>query len=412
MGNDDLWQAPPTQPSLGLADEEPETAPTGIPDATAYVEPDAAPDPIANLADPDLPFWLALNRVKGIGPSRFRTLIESFGTAGAAWRATPAAWQAAGIDSRTTAAFATQRRSISPEAERDTLVKLRVGALRLVDPGYPKLLREIAHPPAILYVRGTISSEDDWAIAIVGTRKVTAYGRHVTQEIAAELAGARVTVLSGLARGVDTVAHTSALDADGRTLAVLGCGPDLVYPPDNARLAARIIEAGAIVTEFAPGTQPEPGNFPARNRLISGLSLGVLVTEAPDDSGALITCRFAGEQGRDVFAVPGNVINRTSLGCNRLIQDGAKLVISAADILSELNLHLVPQQRELLEALPASSAEDALLRALDAAGGPLHVDELIRETGLPAGEVSATLAMLELMGRLRLTGPMSYLRVR
>lgn len=138
----------------------------------------------------------------------------------------------------------------------------------------------------------------------------------------------------------------------------------------------------------------------------------MLVTEAPDDSGALITCRFATEQGRDVFAVPGTVITRSSLGCNRLIQDGAKLIISAADILSELNLHMVPQQRELLEALPASSAEDDLLRALDSAGGPLHVDELIRETGLPVSEVSATLAMLELMGRVRLTGPMSYLRVR
>jgi DNA processing protein len=148
-------------------------------------------------------------------------------------------------------------------------------------------------------------------------------------------------------RGIDTHAHVAALDSGGRTIAVLGCGPDLVYPPENAKLAARIIENGAVVTEFAPGVQPEARNFPARNRLISGLSLGVLVTEAPDGSGALITTRFAAEQGRDVFAVPGNATSRGSLGCNRLIQDGAKLVIEPLDITTELNLHLVPQQRKM-----------------------------------------------------------------
>jgi DNA processing protein len=154
-------------------------------------------------------------------------------------------------------------------------------------------------------------------------------------------------VISGLARGIDTFAPAAALEAGGRTIAVLGCGPDLVYPPDNAKLAARIPEQGALVTEFPPGTQPEAGNFPARNRLISGLSLGVLVTEAPEQSGALITTRFAAEQGRDVFAVPGNITNRGSIGANRLIQNGAKLVLTTDDILTELNLHMVPQQAEM-----------------------------------------------------------------
>jgi DNA processing protein len=203
---------------------------------------------------------------------------------------------------------------------------LRVWALRITDLRYPRLLREIALPPALLYVRGTLLPDDDWAVAIGGTRRATTYGRHVTDRLAGELAQQRVTVVSGLAQGIDTHAHTAALDAGGRTIAVLGCGPDLVYPPENARLAARIVEAGAVVTEFAPGTQPDAGNFPARNRLISGLSLGVVVTEAPEVCGALITTRFAAEQGRDAFAVPGNIYNRSSIGTNRLIQDGAKLV--------------------------------------------------------------------------------------
>jgi DNA processing protein len=193
---------------------------------------------------------------------------------------------------------------------------------------------------------------------------------------------------------------------------VLGCGPDLVYPPENARLAARIVEQGAIVTEFAPGTQPEAGNFPARNRLISGLSLGVLVTEAPEDSGALITTRFAAEQGRDVFAVPGNVTSRSSLGANRLIQDGAKLVLEASDVLSELNLHMVPQQREMRELLPENATEAAILAHLGAAGEPRHIDAICRATELGAAVVSGTLVMMELKGLVALVGPMTYAKAR
>ncbi|HZC77381.1 MAG TPA: DNA-processing protein DprA, partial [Ktedonobacterales bacterium] len=287
-----------------------------------------------------------------------------------------------------------------------------VWALRITDLRYPRLLREIALPPALLYVRGTLLPDDEWAVAIVGTRRATTYGRHVTDRLAGELARQRVTVVSGLARGIDMHAHTAALDASGRTIAVLGCGPDLVYPPENARLAARIVEAGAVVTEFAPGTQPDAGNFPARNRLISGLSLGVVVTEAPEASGALITTRFAAEQGRDVFAVPGNIYNRSSIGTNRLIQDGAKLVQDVNDVLAELNLHLVPQQLELRELLPENETEAALLALLEAGGEARHVDELRRLSGLAVASVSGTLVMMELKGMVRLVGPMTYARER
>lgn len=403
-----------------LATDDAGTAPASIaeapagewnaPRAVSYAEPEAVPQPVGRWDDPELPYWLAFNRARGIGPARFRLLLEAFGTAEAAWGARIADWQAAGLDARTASALERQRRTIVPEAEVERLLQLHVGVLCLRDPEYPRLLREIPLPPPVLYVRGAFAAEDEWAVAIVGTRRASAYGKQITERLARELAEQGITIVSGLARGIDTVAHTAALDAGGRTIALLGCGPDLVYPPENAKLAARMIERGAIVTEFAPGRQPEPGNFPARNRLISGLAMGVLVTEAPMDSGALITTRFAAEQGRDVFAVPGNVTSRSSVGANRLIQDGARLVLDVRDVLEGLNLHLAPQQMEMRELLPENETEARLLAALTATGEPLHIDELCRATGVAIAEVSGTMVMLELKGLVRLMGPMTYAR--
>jgi DNA processing protein len=404
----DLPDSPPPDARIAEPPADGWTPPRAVP----YTAPHAAPVPAGALDDPDLPYWLALNRVKGIGPARFRLLLDTFGAAEAIWQASPAAWQDAGLDARTAAAFEQQRRRIVPDAELERLVRLRIGVLRICDDAYPRLLREIALPPPALYVRGVLSADDDFALAVVGTRRATAYGRHITERLVGELAGQRITIVSGLARSIDTYAHTAALEAGGRTIAVLGCGPDLVYPPENSRLAARIIESGALVTVFPPGTQPDAGNFPARNRLISGLSLGVLVTEAPEASGALIITRFAAEQGRDVFAVPANISSRSSAGCNRLIQDGAILVLEVNDILSELNLHLVPQQMEMRELLPENDTESALLGRLSAAGEPQHIDELCRATGLPVAAVSAALVMMDLKGLVRLAGPMTYASAR
>jgi DNA processing protein len=385
------------------------------PPAQPYLAPALAPEPMRAsdaMADPELPYWLALNRVKGIGPARFTLLLDTFGSARAAWEAAPAAWRQAGLDERTASAFERQRRTIIPAAELERLLTLRVGALRVIDPDYPRLLHEIPAPPPVLYVRGRLLPDDELAIGVVGTRLVSAYGRHVTERLSADLAAQRVTIVSGLARGVDSHAHAAALDAGGRTIAVLGCGPDLVYPPENARLAARIVEQGAVVTEFPPGTQPDAGNFPARNRIISGLSLAVLVTEAPEASGALITARFAAEQGRDIFAVPGNITSRGSVGTNLLIQDGAKLILTADDALAELNLSLAPQQLELRELLPEDETEAALITQLRAAGDPQHVDDLCRAAGLPVARVSGALAMMELKGMVALVGPMTYALTR
>ncbi len=415
FGDDDT---PPTDgPERGAATGALEEAASGWtpPPAQPYLAPELAPEPMRPSGaadDPDLPWWLALNRVKGIGPARFTLLLDAFGSARGAWEATPAEWRQAGLDERTASAFERQRRGINPGAELARLDTLRVAALRVIDPGYPRLLREIPAPPPVLYVRGRLLPADDLAIGVVGTRNVTAYGRHVTERLAGDLAAQQVTIVSGLARGVDTHAHTAALDAGGRTIAVLGCGPDLVYPPDNARLAARIVEQGAVVTEFPPGTQPDAGNFPARNRIISGLSLAVLVTEAPEASGALITARFAAEQGRDIFAVPGNITSRGSTGTNLLIQDGAKLILTAEDALAELNLSMAPQQQELRELLPEDETEAALITCLRAAGDPQHIDDLCRAAGLPVARVSGALAMMELKGMVSLVGPMTYALLR
>ena len=262
----------------------------------------------------------------------------------------------------------------------------------------------------MLYLRGSLTPADEWSVAVVGTRRATVYGKEATRLIAGELARAGVTVISGLARGIDTVAHQAALDAGGRTIAVLGSGVDVTYPAENRRLMQRIIKEGAVLSEYALGRPPEAGNFPPRNRVISGLSLGAVVVEAGRRSGALITADYAVEQGRDVFAVPGNIFNRNSQGCNRLIQQGAKLILRVEDILEELNLTMVAQQLELRAVVPENETESLVLGFLS--GDPLHVDELVRRTALPISEVSSTLALMELKGMVRQVGGMNYVVAR
>jgi DNA processing protein len=267
-------------------------------------------------------------------------------------------------------------------------------------------LLQIPDPPPVLYVRGRLTNEDEWAVAVVGTRRASAYGKTVTQRLVTDLAVNHVTIVSGLARGIDGEAHQVALDAGGRTIAVLGCGLDLIYPPEHRNLAREIVENGALVSEYPLGTRPEASNFPPRNRIISGLSLGVLVVEAGFKSGALITADFAADQGRDVFAVPGNLYARTNVGTNRLIQDGAKLVMGAEDILEELNLMMVAQQVEVRAVVPETETEALLLQHLSLE--PVHVDELALRVELPISDVTSNLALMELKGMVRQVGGMNY----
>jgi DNA processing protein len=278
------------------------------------------------------------------------------------------------------------------------------------DDAYPPRLKDIEHPPPILYIRGEFLPEDHFAVAIVGTRKVTSYGRQVTEEFSAFLASNGVTVISGLARGVDAIAHSVTLKSGGRTAAVLGCGVDRIYPPENRALAEQIMTRGALISDHPVGTAPESSNFPPRNRIISGLSLAVIVIEAGDTSGALITAELAAEQGREVFDVPGNILAPQSRGMNKLIQNGALPLLRLQDLMQALNLTHVGEQKAARKILPANEVEAQMMNALGSE--PLHVDELRIQTGLPVEKVSAALVMMELKGLVRQVGGMQYVAVR
>lgn len=351
-------------------------------------------------------YWVGFNLVPGIGPARVRLLRQHFGSLREAWRAPAAELQAAGLDRRSVESFLLWRRRLDLDREMERLDRANVRVLTWDDPDYPKRLLQITNPPFVLYVRGALAPEDEWAVAVVGTRRPTAYGREVARVLAGELARQGITVVSGLAIGIDAEAHKAALEAGGRTLAVLGSGFRHLYPARNRDLARRIVGQGAVLTEYGLDVRPEPANFPPRNRIISGLSLGVVVIEAGPTSGALITARFAAEQGREVFAVPGPIFNRPSVGPNRLIQEGAKLVMSVDDVLEELHLTRVVEQQEARATIPASGLEEQILACLQEA--PLHVDEIVRRTELQAADVISTLTLMELKGLVRQVGPMEY----
>jgi DNA processing protein len=271
----------------------------------------------------DKRYWVGFNLVRGIGAVRLQALLDHFGDAASAWMGAPEELRAAGLSAKVVERMLEVRKGVDLDRLWDRIIAQGINILTWDDETYPPRLKDIEHPPPILYVRGEFLPEDHFAVAIVGTRKVTAYGRQVTEELAMFLAANGVTVISGLARGVDAVAHAATLKAGGRTVAVLGCGVDRIYPPENRELAAQMMARGALMSDYPVGTAPESSNFPPRNRIISGLSLAVIVIEAGVTSGALITAEFAAEQGREVFAVPGNILAPQSKGTNKLIQNGA-----------------------------------------------------------------------------------------
>ena len=312
----------------------------------------------------------------------------------------------AGLDRRSIQNLLTARQQLDLDQLTQQLAHSGAQALTWADETYPARLRTVYDPPPVLFIRGALTPADEWAVALVGTRKPTTYGREVARQLAGELARQGITVVSGLARGIDAEVHRAALDVGGRTIAVLGSGVDIIYPFEHRRLAADIVQAGALVSDYPLGTQPEAGNFPPRNRIISGLSLGVVVVEAGQTSGALITAQFAVEQGRDVLAVPGSILSRSSDGPNRLLREGARIVLSADDILQELNLTQVEHQAEARALLPADETEALLIRQLSAE--PRHIDEVGQAVALPIALVSSTLTILELKGWVRQVGNMHY----
>ena len=358
----------------------------------------------------DIKYWVGFSLVPGIGRVKFAQLENYFGSLEEAWRATPADLKHGGLDSGSIHSITSWRPKISLEAEMEKLDRYGVKVLTCHDPDYPSRLKEIYDYPPLLYIRGCILPEDEWCLAVVGTRRATVYGRQVTEEIVTDLARSKITIVSGLARGIDSIAHNSTLEASGRSLAVFACGLDTVYPPENANLARSIIQQGALISEYPLGTKPRAENFPRRNRIMSGLSLGVLIIEAGETSGAIITARMALEQNREVFAIPGSILSPVSRGTNHLIQEGAKLVRDYTDILEELNLMTVARQIEMKEVLPSSDTESLLLKQLCAE--PTHIDEVCRSSGLPISTVSSTLAMMELKGLVKQVGTMNYVLAR
>ena len=358
----------------------------------------------------DIQHWVGFSFIPSIGRVRLNRLETHFGNLADAWKAEPTELVRAGLDSKVARAVVSWRPRIDLDAEMERLEQFGVQVLTWRDAGYPPRLQEIYDYPPILYVKGSLLPEDEWCLAVVGTRRATAYGKQVTEEIVSDLARSRITTASGLARGIDSAAHHAALDAGGRTIAVFACGLDTVYPNENITLARRIEQHGALISEYPLGTRPRPEYFPRRNRILSGLSLGVLVIEAGATSGALITANLALEQNREVLAVPGNIFSPTSQGTNRLIQEGAKLVRDYRDILEELNLSAVAQQIEMKEILPESDTESLLLKQISTE--PTHIDEVCRSSGLPVSTVSSTLAMMELKGMVKSAGNMKYVLAR
>jgi DNA processing protein len=355
-------------------------------------------------ADSETAYWLAISRVPYIGPVRIERLLQTFGSLSVAWSASAEELRVA-LESRSLTELLAARSRIDPARELERLSGL---GIRAVYPGhlsYPRLLAEISGRPSLLYVRGEFAAADNTSVAMVGTRRATPYGRQAAERIAAELAQAGITVVSGLARGVDAAAHRAALEAGGRTIAVLGSGPDVIYPPEHRRLAEQILESGAILSEFPPGAKPDAQNFPARNRIVAGMTLGTLIIEAPSRSGALITASFAADQGREVFVIPGSIFAQTAEGTNALLRDGARLVRDGADILEDLGLS---GSGAVVTQTQMSLGEDER-RLLEAMGKEArHIDELAEAAELAAGAASALMLTMELKGLVRNHGAQYY----
>jgi len=358
----------------------------------------------------DIRYWVGFSFIPGIGRVRLNHLESYFGNLENAWKADAKELRQAKIDNNVVRAIVDWRPKISLDDEMEKLVKYGVDAFTWHDEGYPSRLKEIYDYPPVLYVKGSILPEDEWCLAVVGTRRATIYGRQVTEEIVSDLAQNHITIVSGLARGIDTVAHRTAIESGGRSIAVFACGLDFIYPVENRNLAQSLEKQGALVSEYPLGTRPRAEYFPRRNRILSGMSLGVLVVEAGKSSGALITANMALEQNREVMAVPGSILSPVSRGTNRLIQEGAKLVLDYTDILEELNLNAVAQQLEMKQLLPASDTESMVLEQLTSE--PKHIDEVCRTINIPVSEVSSTLSMMELKGMVKSIGNMNYVLAR
>jgi len=374
--------------------------------------------------DDNSSYWLALTRVEGLGTRTAHKLVERFGSARDVYRASLTDLEGCGLPARVAQAVFAHTGLKEAEAAKEAAAKSQYRILAFGDEDYPPQLAQIADPPLVLYVLGDVKALSEFAVAIVGTRRPTAYGSSVAGRLARELAERRLVIVSGLARGIDSASHRGALEAKGKTVAVLGSGLDVIYPRENKRLVEEIVgSGGTMISEFPPGTPPAPENFPIRNRIISGLTLGTVIVEAAEYSGSLITARLALEQNREVFAVPGNITSAQSFGPNHLIKQGAKLVDQWFDVVEEFPASV---RTQLLPAVAASeddgkSASGVLFEEsltpdqkkvfeILRADQALFVDSICGSVELSQTRVLATLLELEMNGLVRQLPGMNFVR--
>lgn len=347
-------------------------------------------------------YYHALNNITAFGPKRIKQMVEHFGSPEKAWKAAPREMNGVdGFGKALRSSFLSQRSQINPDNAWEELLAQGISLVTLDDIDYPPLLREIYDPPPVLYYTGKLEYCQQTCLALVGSRRYTPYGKEIANKFAAKLSNYGLTIVSGMARGIDTFAHKGVLEAGGKTVAVLGCGLDICYPAENISLKNEISKEGLIITEFPPGSKPLPSNFPRRNRIISGITVGTLVVEAGEKSGALITAEFALEQGRDVFAVPGGIGSPYSRGCHRLIKEGAKLVEKVEDVLEELPFYVentVSSGKKIINN-PLLGPESKVLEAIHFE--PLEIEEIARLSGFAPAQLYSVLSGLEIKGVIR-----------
>ncbi|NUM25715.1 MAG: DNA-protecting protein DprA [Candidatus Buchananbacteria bacterium] len=355
----------------------------------------------------ELKYWIGFNQLPIIGPVRLQKLLNYFGDLKAAWHAGQKGLLAAGIEEKISSQIINLKSTINPEAEADKVEKANVKTVTIKDDTYPHLLKEIYAPPPLLYYLGELNNLRPKNLAVVGSRKISEYGRLVTAKMVSDLVRQGFVITSGLAFGIDACAHTTTLENHGTTVAVLGCGLQQIYPASHRNLAKKItLEGGLIFSEFPITMPPLKHNFPIRNRLISGLSLGTLVIEAHEKSGALITAAYALEQGREVFAVPGNIFHIGSAGPHRLITSGARLVNSITDIIETLNVETLKEKQTAAPTPSVTPTEKKIIEIL--LDGPLHVDKIVQYVRLDISVVNANLSVMEIKGLIKHIGSNVY----
>ena len=356
-------------------------------------------------------YLTAISAFAYFGPMRARLLVSYFNSAAKVWKCTSKELLELGISEKKVKEFIDFRKSFNPELYFRKLSKLNIKVTTIFDDDFPDSLKEISGGPVVLYYKGTLKGLNASSVAIVGTRKMTFYGREVTEKFSQELSSFGVTIISGLARGVDTAAHKACLESGGVTVAVLGNGLDSVYPPENKKLADMIIEkGGALISEYPPGSPALPVNFAVRNRIVSGLASSVLVVEGAEKSGTLLTASHAADQGKTVFAIPGQITSPLSKAPLFLLKNGAKMATEVKDVLDELDIEVKVDRDKMETAMPSVPEEVKIIDILE--NEPLHLDELVRISGSKTSEVSARLTIMEMKGMVRNIGGGIYKKIK